>query len=640
MDLDTDAPETYLTFTDALFAVIGVPTDDRRMLHSDIELNMRDFPIPLQWQETTSDGHKGSVTVGVIESMRRDGDKVFASGYMLNNEHAAKALDLLQHGVAKPSVDMADATAILAFSDGTEVTKENFDPDVPVYETYRKATVTAATIVAIPAFGQTGLSLNAEREARGGATTDEAALVAAAHAQPVYEPSLFAEADKNLLRTMRLTLDPESGRVFGFIATWKDQHRSVGLGNIKPPRSSTAYEHFHTSPGVHLSNGTVLPVGRLTVGIGHAPTRGVSAAMAQSHYDNVEACWALGRISEHRLGIFFSGVVAPWASPEKVQMGLASPVSGDWRPIGPGRSLELVAVLSVNTPGFLCKVETDDTGSPLAMVASMGAVDEVTKGLSPSAQWSLDDLRVVMRDVLDQREADHAVNVRLAAASARAMAILGEPVESSMSMRERIADGLARIAATDIEFGIRKVKDANYWGLPVGTPLKKGQKPRGKAKGGKTNSPRTLAKANAAEGARLEKSSADKKAAGDHVGARSDANKAARARDEARENGFKDRESKQPGVAADKARIENDEGFDTKSFGNLVSDAKADGQAKRYVTNGNGAKITIAADKNRGKPGVTINVHTGDPLKGKTFTDKQQKEMSAHIAGLKPAPKA
>ena len=53
-------------------------------------------------------------------------------------------------------------------------------------------------------------------------------------------------------------------------------------------------------------------------------------------------------------------------------MGLASPLSGDWRPIGPRQgNLELVAVLSVNTPGFLCKIETDSTGRPLAMVASL-----------------------------------------------------------------------------------------------------------------------------------------------------------------------------------------------------------------------------------------------------------------------------
>lgn len=385
--------ETYLTFTDALFAVTGVPTDDRRMLAADMDLKMRDFPMPLMWQEQTSEGHKGAVGIGVIESMTYKDGEIRGSGYLLNNEHAAKALDLIKHGVANPSIDMADATGVLAYADGSEVTEDNFDEKKPMFQTYKAGTITAATIVSIPAFGQTRLSLNPEREVR--MTGLEDAIVAAArHEQPVYDPALFADADPNLLHTHRLRIDPDTGHVYGFIARWTDQHRSVGLGNIRPPRSETGYEHFHTSPGVHLSDGRVLPVGRLTVGIGHAPTRGVSAAAAQAHYDNVEACWAIGRVSEHRLGLYFSGVVAPWASPEKVQMGLASPVSGDWRPIGPNRSLELVAVLSVNTPGFLCKVETDSAGEPLAMVASMGAVETGPQG------WSLDDIKQALREVL------------------------------------------------------------------------------------------------------------------------------------------------------------------------------------------------------------------------------------------------
>lgn len=483
---DTGMPaETYLTFTDALFAVAGVPTDDRRMLAADIELNLRDFPLPLQWQERTGDGHKGSVTVGVIESMSVKDGEVRGSGYMLNNDNAVKALDLIQHGVCKPSIDMADATAVLAFADGTEVTEGNFDATVPVFETYKKGTVTAATIVAIPAFGQTGLSMNTEREERGAVEDDEAALVAAAHDQAVYDPALFAAADPNLLHPMRLTMDSDTGRVFGFIATWKDQHRSVGFGNIRPPRSETSYEHFHTSPGVHLADGTVLPVGRLTVGIGHAPTRGVSAAAAQAHYDNVSACWAMGRISEHRLGIFFSGVVAPWADPAKVQMGLASPVSGDWRPIGPNRNLELVAVLSVNTPGFLCKVETDESGSPAAMVASMGVVDQATTP-DVSASWSLDDIRLVMRDVLDEREAEADRASRLTSTADRALSLYDAPLTAT----ERMAEVLAEFEASEVdEFGIRKVRDSNYWGMPVGTPLRKGMKPRGKKRGGPSGRP-------------------------------------------------------------------------------------------------------------------------------------------------------
>jgi hypothetical protein len=82
-------------------------------------------------------------------------------------------------------------------------------------------------------------------------------------------------------------------------------------------------------------------------------------------------------------------------------MGLASPISGDWRPVGRGNSLELVAVLSVNTPGFLRKVETGLTGQPLAMVASLSVADD----LPTAVPWSLDDLRTVMREVLAEDRA-------------------------------------------------------------------------------------------------------------------------------------------------------------------------------------------------------------------------------------------
>ncbi len=512
--------ETFLTFTDALFAVTGTPTDDRRMLASAIELGFRDFPLPLQWKEKTGDGHKGSVTVGVIESATlNEQGEVRGSGYMLNNENAYKALELIQHGVNRPSIDMADATAVLAFDDGTEVTEENFDPAQRICETYTRATVTACTIVAIPAFGQTRLALNPERESRDVAMTAAALTAAAAYQHPVYEPAMFADADPNLLSPMRLTMDPDTGHVFGFIATWKDKHRSVGLGHIKPPRSHTNYEHFHTSPAVHLSDGTRLPVGRLTVGIGHAPTRGISSAAAQAHYDNVEACWALGRITEHRLGIYFSGVVAPWASPEKVQMGLASPVSGDWRPVGQGNALELVAVLSVNTPGFLCKVETDATGAPSAMVASLSVADD-----APAAgSWSLDELKAVFAQVLAEDRAatlqnadkSQMVNEGLLMATPEdtqatavdkapapevdATARMGEliaqfsgtPIEPpaapepevvpvELTPTERMGELIAEFEGVYVELGIRKVKNAEYWGRPAGTPITPGMKPEGK----------------------------------------------------------------------------------------------------------------------------------------------------------------
>lgn len=218
-----------------------------------------------------------------------------------------------------------------------------------------------------------------------------------------------------------------------------------------------------------------------SVGIGHAPTRGVSVAAAQAHYDNVEACWALGRISEHRLWIYFSGIVAPWAPSEKVQMGLASPVSGDWRPIGPRNNLELVAVLSVNTPGFLCKTETDDTGRPLAMVASMGAValsDSGAPGLS------LDDVKRAVQEAITETNAAAVLAARVDEVAARALAAVGVPLSATERMGQLIAE------RAEFGDGIDNVVDAEYWGRPVGTPITRGMKParrRAGSRGGGSN---------------------------------------------------------------------------------------------------------------------------------------------------------
>ncbi|MFE2008986.1 hypothetical protein ACFW6U_27425, partial [Pseudomonas guariconensis] len=68
------------------------------MLAADIELAFRDTPMPLQWCEKMEGGHYGSVTVGVIEAIRFKDGEVRADGYMLNNDNAIKAIDLVSHG--------------------------------------------------------------------------------------------------------------------------------------------------------------------------------------------------------------------------------------------------------------------------------------------------------------------------------------------------------------------------------------------------------------------------------------------------------------------------------------------------------------------------------------------------------------
>lgn len=412
MDKDT---ETYLTFTDQLFAVTGIATSDGRMLASDIDLKFRDTPMPLQWCEEMEGGHYGSVTVGVIESIALKDGEVRASGYMLNNDNALKAIDLVSHGANNPSVDLGNVTMIASYDDGTVVTEENFDPGRDIFATTTAAEVLAATLVAIPAFGQTRFALNAERERR------DKALVASAAARfqlRVYEPALFS--DPKLSGPTPLSIDAQTGRIFGHVADFKEKHRSVGLGHITPPRSRTGYAQFHSSPPVHLTDGTKLAVGRLTVGIGHAPTVGVSNAEAQAHYDNAEACFALVRAGEDAHGIWVSGVAAPWASAEKIEMGLATPLSGDWRPYG--GELELVAVLAVNTPGFLVRSTTDSDGRPLAMVASLAP----RPAAAGTAVWSREDLKAMVAEAISEdRRAVELAN-RRTAALARAREAVGD----------------------------------------------------------------------------------------------------------------------------------------------------------------------------------------------------------------------
>ncbi|MEU9805438.1 hypothetical protein [Mycobacterium sp. NPDC050853] len=429
--------ETYLTFTDQLFAVTGTPTSDGRMLAAGIELTFRDTPMPLQWCEEMEGGHYGSVTVGVIESIALKNGEVRASGYMLNNTNALKAIDVVGHGVNNPSVDLGSVTAFWTYEDGTVVTEENYDEDKPILDTTTAAEVLATTIVAIPAFGQTRLVLNAEREPR------DKALVASAAArfQPrVYDPALFS--DPGLSGPTPQSIDTATGRIFGHIADFKEKHRSVGLGHISPPRSRTGYAHFHSSPPVRLSDGTELPVGRLTVGIGHAPTTGVSNAEAQAHYDNAEACFALVRVGEDKHGIWFSGVAAPWATPEQIEMGLAAPLSGDWRPYG--GNLELVAALAVNTPGFLCRTTTDSRGYPLAMVASMSP----RPGAAGRNVYSREDMRADLKAAVSEALVESSQAVELAqrrtAVLARARVAVGDPPPEP-SPAERMSQLLERV---------------------------------------------------------------------------------------------------------------------------------------------------------------------------------------------------
>jgi hypothetical protein len=153
----------------------------------------------------------------------------------------------------------------------------------------------------------------------------------------VAAPSVDAFADPGLDGPTPLTItEPDADgfrEVYGHLATWGTCHIGFSGQCRTAPRSASGYAYFLT--GAHPAkdadgNLVNVPVGRLTYDTGHAPVRrggqAVGAAPAAAHYDDTGSIGAdVAKLS-------------------------ATPPSGDWRPIG--GSLELVAALHVNTPGF------------------------------------------------------------------------------------------------------------------------------------------------------------------------------------------------------------------------------------------------------------------------------------------------
>lgn len=154
-------------------------------------------------------------------------------------------------------------------------------------------------------------------------------------------------SDPQLSGPTPLTVD-DDGRVYGHLAAWNVCHTGIGNKCITAPRSTTGYKHFKVGT-VIAADGTSIPVGKITLGGGHADPQ-LGYIPAAEHYDNTCAAVAVVNCGEDKHGIWVAGALVPGLSSERVAELRRSPLSGDWRRIG--ASLELVAALAVNSPGF------------------------------------------------------------------------------------------------------------------------------------------------------------------------------------------------------------------------------------------------------------------------------------------------
>jgi hypothetical protein len=192
---------------------------------------------------------------------------------------------------------------------------------------------------------------------------EQGSIVASGHPidAPVVPPSAWF-ANPRLTEPTPLTVD-DSGRVYGHLAVWGQCHVGFGDRCIQPPHSPAAYAHFMTGE-ILCEDGFRFPVGQITMNSGHAP-QSANASQTAAHYDNTAMAAADVTAGEDDFGIWVSGALRPGLDARDIRALMASDVSGDWRRIG--GSLELVAVLAVNVPGFP-KIRVKES---LGLVASL-----------------------------------------------------------------------------------------------------------------------------------------------------------------------------------------------------------------------------------------------------------------------------
>nr|DAQ47240.1 MAG TPA: minor head component F [Caudoviricetes sp.] len=200
-----------------------------------------------------------------------------------------------------------------------------------------------------------------------------------------------------------LTIDKESGRIFGHLAQWGVCHIGVSGSCVKPPHSRSNYANF--LKGVVDTTAGEQPVGCFTYGIGHADPR-LRAAAATAHYDRPDAVVAYVNVGEDSYGIWYSGVLRPGVDEALVdEFRAVGAVSGDWRPIG-HFGLDLVASVAVNTPGFPVSIAASG-GEVTALIAAgmvMQPDPEPESAPESFADANADFLAAAIAKAMDKRE--------------------------------------------------------------------------------------------------------------------------------------------------------------------------------------------------------------------------------------------
>lgn len=389
-------------------------TEDGRLMAPD-SITWRALPLSLGLMlETPHSDDYDAPACGRIDQIWRAGNLIQASGVFsddaddpeirANGAQAAEAVrDRLVRGISVDLLILNDEIlfvpdetddqieteesleeSVLSI-DGAETVEIIAEPSGRYVYVVTEGVIGSACIVPVPAIAQAQIEvITASYSARYGKIQIVTPLFAdalVASVAPLKPPAAWFDTPEPDEPTPITITD--DGQIYGHAALWSSCHEGFRGRCVPPPKSKTGYSHFHVG-AIKTDDGTVVPIGKITLKAPHADIS-VNAAAARQHYDNTASVGAFVRAQDGKLGIWLSGCVRSDASEELVRDLLANPVSGDWR------GGEMVAVHAVPDPGFpvLRASAFDDEGVEMesALIMQTGVVrePEPEEELSPLA---------------------------------------------------------------------------------------------------------------------------------------------------------------------------------------------------------------------------------------------------------------
>jgi hypothetical protein len=409
----TERPEgMYAPIEFPEFARLDTETRDGRTILSE-GFGMDQAPRTLYFQQRQAPGHDGAEAIGRIDAMTIDGTNVMASGWIVDTPEGRAAAHLVKTGVLRGnSVDLA-----VREKDVMIDVQWGEDDDFPsITAKFRNAMVTASTLVGKPAFENAAAVIpdgwDVEPVELSDRETEQ--VLAAAGSRHTFE---FSTGTDEIRIAARYFAAPDldgptsvyvddDGSVWGHIAAWNTPHLSSGA---EPPRSQSNYAYFATG-AVHTDDGVMIPTGRLVMDGNHADkTLGWKAAI--DHYANTTAAWADVAIGEDQHGIWIAGKVRPGTDDRTVHVARNSALSGDWRVIA--GNMELIAALSVNTPGFpIPRPSAYAVGSTQRSLTSAGVLRPRPLGVDVDPQFR-QDIAILAQEVRSRRAAQMRAELEL-----------------------------------------------------------------------------------------------------------------------------------------------------------------------------------------------------------------------------------